>query len=154
MRMSSVMYSSSKSMYFCRVNVTLGPREDRVLITGLHTVADIHCITCGQVLGWKYEVAFEESQKYKEGKYILEKAKVCKVNSSSNSSMVRHEYTKAIEMERTCKYACIMKIQFACYGLAFKAIHCLGVMRRNYSPSFSFENMIADGGAMVVCHTA
>jgi hypothetical protein len=30
------------------------------------------------VLGWKYETAYEESQKYKEGKYILEKAKVLK----------------------------------------------------------------------------
>ena len=119
------------------VNVTLGPREDRMLITGLHTVCDIYCITCNCVLGWKYEVrgrccgacrvcavqglaaawqcavcltchwlrqqsarwanlacartqqclcsergaclcthpqvAYEESQKYKEGKYILEK---------------------------------------------------------------------------------
>lgn len=31
------------------------------------------CITCNSVLGWKYEVAYEESQKYKEGKFILEK---------------------------------------------------------------------------------
>ena len=59
--------------------MTLGPREDRVLITGLHTVCDIHCTTCGNVLGWKYEMAFEESQKYKEGKFIIEKAKVLKV---------------------------------------------------------------------------
>lgn len=40
----------------CSVNVTLGPREDRMLITGLHTVCDIYCITCNCVLGWKYEV--------------------------------------------------------------------------------------------------
>lgn len=63
------------------VNVTLGPREDRMLITGLHTVCDIYCITCNCVLGWKYEVAYEESQKYKEGKFILEKAKVQKEGS-------------------------------------------------------------------------
>lgn len=37
-----------------RVNVTLGPREERILITGLHTVADIYCSCCGSVLGWKY----------------------------------------------------------------------------------------------------
>ncbi|GLI68237.1 hypothetical protein VaNZ11_012587, partial [Volvox africanus] len=60
------------------VNVTLGPKEERVLITGLHTVADIYCTSCNTVLGWKYEHAFEESQKYKEGKYIIEKAKVLK----------------------------------------------------------------------------
>lgn len=60
------------------VNVVLGPREERVLITGLHTVADIHCTCCNTVLGWKYEHAFEDSQKYKEGKFIIEKAKVMK----------------------------------------------------------------------------
>lgn len=58
------------------VNVTQGPIEERMLITGMHTVCDIQCSMCGNVLGWKYETAYEESQKYKEGKYILEKAKV------------------------------------------------------------------------------
>ena len=62
------------------VNVTLGAKEDRNLMTGLHTVADICCFQCNEVLGWKYEKAYEESQKYKEGKYILEKAKVMKEN--------------------------------------------------------------------------
>ncbi|GMH36324.1 hypothetical protein BSKO_04192 [Bryopsis sp. KO-2023] len=60
------------------VNITLGPKEDRLLITGLHTVADIYCTCCNAVLGWKYEQAFEESQKYKEGKFIIEKARVMK----------------------------------------------------------------------------
>ena len=36
------------------VNVTLGPREERLLITGMHTVADIHCTSCNTVIGWKY----------------------------------------------------------------------------------------------------
>lgn len=89
---------------FCanRLNVTTGPHEKRVLITGLHTVADIYCLQCEvrggggarqqhrhgtgrlgawawlqdrsswcavrvrprqTLLGWKYEEAFEESQK-------------------------------------------------------------------------------------------
>jgi hypothetical protein len=112
------------------VNVTLGPKEDRLLITGLHSVCDIYCTCCQSVLGWKYvsaalplpvsvptrslacaaafeptaqtpflemqvaasrvfsrgglrvwrqEQAFEESQKYKEGKFIIEKAKMTKV---------------------------------------------------------------------------
>lgn len=34
--------------------MVLGPKEDRLLITGLHTVADISCSTCGNVIGWKY----------------------------------------------------------------------------------------------------
>jgi len=60
------------------VNVAVGPKEERVLITGLHTVADIYCIECQTVIGWKYEEAFEESQKYKIGKFIIEKAKMLK----------------------------------------------------------------------------
>lgn len=60
------------------VNIVLGLKEDRLLITGLHTVRDIHCGHCNATLGWKYEQAYEESQKYKEGKYIVEKVKVYK----------------------------------------------------------------------------
>jgi hypothetical protein len=36
-----------------------------MLITGLHTVADIFCTVCDANLGWKYEMAYEEGQKYK-----------------------------------------------------------------------------------------
>ena len=57
-------------------NVALGPKEDRVLLTGLHTVADIYCTGCETRLGWKYVEAFEPSQKYKEGKFIVEKIKI------------------------------------------------------------------------------
>ena len=89
-----------------------GPSEERILITGLHTVCDIYCNVCQTVLGWKYvschripkiqaiaalnsvaqqslrrltaatsaceaqEEAFEESQKYKEGKFIVEKLRM------------------------------------------------------------------------------
>jgi Yippee zinc-binding/DNA-binding /Mis18, centromere assembly len=38
----------------CRVNVDVGAHEDRMLITGLHTVADIRCTGCNTVIGWKY----------------------------------------------------------------------------------------------------
>eukprot|EP01102_Stenamoeba_stenopodia_P011055 TRINITY_DN337_c0_g1_i2.p1 TRINITY_DN337_c0_g1~~TRINITY_DN337_c0_g1_i2.p1 ORF type:complete len:111 (-),score=12.43 TRINITY_DN337_c0_g1_i2:168-500(-) len=59
-------------------NISVGPKEDRILITGLHTVADIYCNGCLTLIGWKYEEAFEESQKYKVGKFIIEKAKITK----------------------------------------------------------------------------
>lgn len=55
------------------VNVTIGPSEDRRLITGLHTVCDIFCKRCKTLVGWTYLKAYESSQKYKEGKYIIEK---------------------------------------------------------------------------------
>lgn len=55
------------------VNVSIGPAEDRLLITGLHSVCDIFCKRCKTMVGWTYAKAYEASQKYKEGKYIVEK---------------------------------------------------------------------------------
>ena len=36
------------------MNVGCGPAEERVLLTGLHAVADIYCECCKTTLGWKY----------------------------------------------------------------------------------------------------
>jgi hypothetical protein len=63
---------------FISVNVTAGPNEERSLMTGLHVVCDIYCNSCETIVGWKYEKAYEPSQKYKVGKFILEKAKLKK----------------------------------------------------------------------------
>jgi hypothetical protein len=65
------------------VNVYLGPSEERRLLTGRHEVADIFCICCHELLGWKYISAQDPSQKYKEGHFILEKPKI----RSSNNTM-------------------------------------------------------------------
>jgi hypothetical protein len=73
-----------------RVNVIEGEPSDRPMTTGNHTVRDIYCCKCGITLGWKYvgchksishsthgtamqDYAYEPTQKYKEGKYILER---------------------------------------------------------------------------------
>ena len=40
--------------FFCSVNVKCGQAEERVLLTGLHAVADIFCECCNSTLGWKY----------------------------------------------------------------------------------------------------
>ena len=55
------------------VNVTLGAAEERRLITGLHSVCDIYCKRCKTLVGWTYQKAYETNQKYKEGKFIVEK---------------------------------------------------------------------------------
>ncbi|XP_042066666.1 protein yippee-like isoform X2 [Salvia splendens] len=67
------------------VNVSVGEQEDRMMMTGMHTVADIFCVGCGSIVGWKYEAAHEESQEYKVGKYILERFKVEGPNGSNYS---------------------------------------------------------------------
>uniref|UniRef100_A0A8D1GQB8 Protein yippee-like n=1 Tax=Sus scrofa TaxID=9823 RepID=A0A8D1GQB8_PIG len=70
----------SEEASLMNLNVGCGPAEERVLLTGLHAVADIYCENCKTTLGWKYEHAFESSQKYKEGKYIIELAHMIKDN--------------------------------------------------------------------------
>lgn len=56
------------------VNVTYSDMQDRVMLTGRHLVRDVLCKRCSTKLGWMYEYAVEESQRYKEGRIILERA--------------------------------------------------------------------------------
>mmetsp|Transcript_4598 Transcript_4598/g.6340 ORF Transcript_4598/g.6340 Transcript_4598/m.6340 type:complete len:242 (+) Transcript_4598:89-814(+) len=58
------------------VNYWKGPPAERMLMTGLHAVADVYCTGCDTLIGWTYERAFEHSQKYKEGKFVIEKTKL------------------------------------------------------------------------------
>ncbi|KAK7207187.1 Yippee/Mis18, partial [Myxozyma melibiosi] len=53
-------------------NVVLGAPCERMLISGLHSLADISCSGCSAYLGWKYIATNEQSQKYKVGCFILE----------------------------------------------------------------------------------
>jgi len=63
------------------VNIRVGKPENRQLVTGWHTVADITCLVCHSKLGWKYVDAKESSQKYKVGKFILETERVVSFRS-------------------------------------------------------------------------
>ncbi|KAH9858460.1 yippee-domain-containing protein [Lenzites betulinus] len=63
------------------VNLKMGRREDRALLTGVHTVADVFCMGCNDRMGWYYHKASDHSQKYKEGKYLLEREKLIKENN-------------------------------------------------------------------------
>ncbi|KAL9603967.1 MAG: hypothetical protein Q9179_002029 [Wetmoreana sp. 5 TL-2023] len=67
----------------------------RQLVTGAHTVSDVSCAFCGSVIGWKYESAEEETQRYKVGKYILETKKIfsssCWENESDDTGDARTE---------------------------------------------------------------
>ncbi|KAF0979262.1 hypothetical protein FDP41_001605 [Naegleria fowleri] len=66
------------------INVTTGPCEERQLMTGLHVVCDIYCVNCKANVGWKYKKAYESSEQYKVGKFVLEKAKLKKENTFLN----------------------------------------------------------------------
>jgi len=58
------------------VNTKIGRSVNRELLTGAHVVADVSCVICGTVLGWKYVDAKEPAQRYKIGKFILETKRV------------------------------------------------------------------------------
>lgn len=54
------------------VNIETAPANERNMTTGRHIVRDITCKQCKETVGWKYDKAYEASEKYKEGKFILE----------------------------------------------------------------------------------
>jgi len=61
------------------VNVAQAEATERNMTTGRHIVRDITCRQCKETVGWKYDKAYEASEKYKEGKYILEAELLCTV---------------------------------------------------------------------------
>ncbi|XP_058645804.1 protein yippee-like 1 isoform X1 [Onychostoma macrolepis] len=68
------------------VNVGCGPAEERVLLTGLHAVADIYCENCKTTLGWKYShnnkmVTFDSSERSMPSKAVRSTRRA---NSSSS----------------------------------------------------------------------
>jgi len=69
--------STGRAFLFNKVvNINYSETQDRVMLTGRHIVRDVTCKSCQTKLGWIYEYATEENQRYKEGKVILERALV------------------------------------------------------------------------------
>lgn len=67
--------STGRAFLFNKVvNVLHSDAMCRVMLTGRHMVRDVFCLNCGNKLGWMYEFATNEDQRYKEGKTILERA--------------------------------------------------------------------------------
>ncbi|XP_069875436.1 protein yippee-like 5 [Dipodomys merriami] len=58
------------------VNLQYSEVQDPVMLTGCHMARDVSCKNCNSKLGWIYEFATEDSQRYKEGCVILERALV------------------------------------------------------------------------------
>ncbi|GAA0149711.1 ubiquitin-protein ligase [Lithospermum erythrorhizon] len=65
-------------MFEHAMNIVMGKKEEKQLLTGYFTIANVDCGKCGASMGWYYVRAWDERQKYKEGRYIIEKAKILK----------------------------------------------------------------------------
>lgn len=53
--------------------------QDREMSTGRHKVREVFCKNCSLTLGWIYEFAVEESERYKEGKTLLDRGLIKEV---------------------------------------------------------------------------
>ena len=70
-------------------NCYFGASEQKMLLTGLHIVRDIYCRVCDSDLGWTYDFAHEERERYKISKFVIETAlfKVLPPPSASPSAV-------------------------------------------------------------------
>lgn len=71
----------------CLPNTKTDAPSLRQLVTGVHTVSDVRCTFCSSMLGWKYDGAEEDSQRYKVGKYILETKMICLSSNWENDEL-------------------------------------------------------------------
>lgn len=71
----------------CLPNTKTDDPSSRQLVTGVHTVSDVRCAFCNSVLGWRYDEAEEDSQRYKVGKYILETKMICSSSNWENNEL-------------------------------------------------------------------
>ncbi|KAL5805027.1 hypothetical protein ACOSQ3_031827 [Xanthoceras sorbifolium] len=53
------------------INIVLGRREEKQLIFGVYTIANIHCSKCCQEMGWHYLRARDLKNRFKEGNFII-----------------------------------------------------------------------------------
>merc|ERR1712203_590168 len=73
--------ATGRAFLFNRVvNLNYSETQDRIMLTGRHIVRDVTCKKCDTKLGWVYEFATEENQRYKEGRVILERALVTEMD--------------------------------------------------------------------------
>ena len=59
------------ALIYHSVNVELHKSEQKMLLSGLHTISNITCKGCHTPLGWVYLKASDPAQRYKEGMSCL-----------------------------------------------------------------------------------
>ena len=70
------MFNSRRNAVCLKLVSFCSDVQVRQMLTGRHIVRDVSCKNCNVKLGWVYEYATEDNQRYKEGKVILERALV------------------------------------------------------------------------------
>ncbi|CAI2350894.1 unnamed protein product [Caenorhabditis sp. 36 PRJEB53466] len=70
------------------VNVSYGPMDLREMRTGNHYVRDVSCQSCDTKLGWMYELAPKNEERYKEGSVILERVYIIETDGISKEPSI------------------------------------------------------------------
>ncbi|KJH47794.1 yippee putative zinc-binding protein [Dictyocaulus viviparus] len=74
-----------KAYLFRRVaNIRQGVPIIHRLITGYHIVRDVFCILCDTKLGWVYEFIQASAERYKEGKFVIDRRLVQEIEVVNN----------------------------------------------------------------------
>lgn len=138
------------------VNLNYSEVQDRVMLTGRHMVRDVSCKNCDAKLGWVYEFATEDNQRYKEGRVILERALVTESEgieehishdgwkTMGNNCCLKNVYTKAV---------CMFWWQWLTYlGYVCKSRQevCASLKTGNLILWSLFKLALANGGIMTV----
>ena len=63
----------------------------KFMLTGHHFVRDVYCKKCQCRLGWMYEFASEDTQRYKEARTILEKALLTESNGVEDEDFMDYK---------------------------------------------------------------
>ncbi|CAO4375506.1 unnamed protein product [Caenorhabditis nigoni] len=63
-------------------NIRHATLEQRLLMTGSHFVRDVFCANCNDSLGWTYEYASDNKERYKEGSIILERLNILEIDEN------------------------------------------------------------------------
>lgn len=61
------------------------------MLTGRNLVSDIYCNTCAHVIGWTYIESLDQDQKYKEGKFVIEKAFLTKLTDDKPLESIKSD---------------------------------------------------------------
>ncbi|CAJ0937213.1 unnamed protein product, partial [Mesorhabditis belari] len=75
-------------------NIIEREADMREMMTGKHVVRDVECGKCKNRLGWMYEFAYSEDQRYKEKQVILEKSLIMTVEGLNDPTMLERDEEK------------------------------------------------------------
>ncbi|EPQ57755.1 hypothetical protein GLOTRDRAFT_21127, partial [Gloeophyllum trabeum ATCC 11539] len=65
-------FAGKAALFGFTSHVTLSAPTTRLMYTGAHTIQELSCARCCAYLGWKILRAHEWSEKWKEGRFLLE----------------------------------------------------------------------------------